>query len=226
MEQNQRSQTENGFTRVSVLLGIALAVFVALVFYHPGTRRLAADTPGLEISLSEALQEALSNLIRTKLVHTRVPCANPSDFFQSHHYLRPLTASPGQVRSSPPEGLSAQAWHKLFQGSMAANGFAGSALSRCSLSVLGTGGRFHFCLQVERDLKAPQGSFLRTPFIFAEISIQLQDQKTGRNLSCAQYLEPRRSTAGASVEWLLFSIDEKDGKLEVNRQRKQFSLRR
>ncbi|WP_141731961.1 hypothetical protein [Oligoflexus tunisiensis] len=226
MEQNQTSQTEKGFTRVSVLLGVVLAAVVVLIVSYPSQRRLAADTPGLEISLPEALQEALSNLIRTKLVRTRVPCANPSEFFQSHHYLRPYTGSLGQARASPPEGLSAKAWNDLFQGPMAANSFAGSALSRCSLSVLGTGGRFHFCLQVERDLKAPQGSFLQTPFIFAEVSIQLQDQKTGRNLTCAQYLQPHRRTAGASVDWLLFAIDEKDGKLEVSRQRKRFSLHR
>lgn len=218
---------EDGFTRVSVLLGVALAsIFMLMLNFVSKTVRPAAKSPELDRPLQEALQDALINFVRTKLVQTTVPCADPVGYFQSHLYLRTYVGSVEQARSNPPAGMSAAAWDEVFQDSMAANRFAGAALSRCSLSILGTGGRFHFCLNVERDGDAPKVSFLRTPLIFAEVSIQLMDLKTGRNLSCAQYLEAGRRTAGAAVDYLLFSIDEKGEQLEVTKSRNQFSLRR
>ncbi len=227
MKSHHTEHRDKGFTRVSVLLGVVLALVVVFIL---GTRsqikQPAADLPEMDVSLQEALQDALSRFIRSKLVYGTVPCADPVEYFESHFYLRTYSGGIGQVRTAPPAGLSAQAWDELFHGSMASSGFAGAALSRCSLSVLGTGGRFHFCLNVERDVNAPQGSFLRTPYIFAEVSIQLQDLKTGQNLTCAQYLEPGRSGAGAVVEYLLFSIQSKEDSLDVTKDRKQFSLRR
>jgi hypothetical protein len=218
---------DKGFTRVSVLLGAALAIVVVLMVGTRGpTLRPAADHVPMEVPLQETLQDALSHFIRSKLVHGTVPCADPEAFFQSHPFLKTYTGSIGQVRATPPSGLSAAAWEEIFHGSMASNSFAGAALSRCSLSVLGTGGRFHYCLNVERDADAPKGSFLEMPFVFAEVSIQLQDLKSGQNLSCAQYLEPGRRSAGATVDYQLFSISDKSGKLDVAKEHKRFSLRR
>jgi hypothetical protein len=62
--------------------------------------------------------------------------------------------------------------------------------------------------------------------IFAEVSIQLQDLKSGESLSCRQYLEPARRSAGATVEYQLFTIHEVGEKLEVSKDRKQFAIRR
>jgi hypothetical protein len=220
-------QRDKGFTRVSVLLGAALAIVVVLIFGSPPkTSRPAAADLQLDLPLQEAMQDALSSFIRSKLVNGSVPCADPNEYFQSHLYLRTYTGSIGQVRAAPPPGIAASEWDELFQGTMASHGFAGAALSRCSLAVLGTGGRFHFCLNVERDESAPRGSFLRAPMIFAEVSIQLQDLKSGAPLSCMQYLEPARKSAGATVEYQLFSIHDKGEKLEVTKDRKQFAIRR
>ncbi|HYX35435.1 MAG TPA: hypothetical protein VE954_20250 [Oligoflexus sp.] len=226
MTLKRNSFNENGFTRVSVLLGVALASVFILVLSFTSRQRRPAKTLEEMVPLQETLQDALTSFVRTKIVQTSVPCADPAEYFRSHLYLRSLTSSVGQARSAPTEGLSAAAWDNLFHGSMAASSFAGAALSRCPLSLLGTGGRFHFCLQVERDLKAPKTSFLHTPLIFTEVSIQLIDLKTGHNLSCAQYLNPRRTSAGASVEYLLFAIDDKGEQLEVTRKKKVFSVRR
>jgi hypothetical protein len=223
----KRSIANQGFTRVSVLLGVALAVAVVLLFHTPTQKRQpAARAVALDTPLQEALQDALSIFIRSKLVQTAVPCADPLEYFQSHLYLRHFTGSLGQVRATPPEGIAAKVWGEVFQNSMAAGSFAGAALSRCSLSILGTGGRFHFCLNVERDGRAPPGSFLQAPFIFAEVSVQLQDMRTGQRLSCAQFLEPTRSSAGASVDYSLFTIQDKGGTLELVKDHKRFSLRR
>jgi hypothetical protein len=220
-------QHDKGFTRVSVLLGAVLALVVVLIVGAPGkTARPAAADVQLDLPLQEAMQDALSSFIRSKLVSGAVPCADPQEYFQSHLYLRTYTGSIGQVRAAPPAGVAANRWDELFQGTMASHGFAGAALSRCSLAVLGTGGRFHFCLNVERDVTAPRGSFLRAPLIFAEVSIQLQDLKSGAPLSCAQYLEPTRRSAGATVEYQLFSIHDAGEKLEVIKDRKQFAIRR
>jgi len=202
-------------------------VVVVLIFGSPPkTSRPAAADVQLDLPLQEAMQDALSSFIRSKLVNGAVPCADPEEYFKSHVYLRTYTGSIGQVRAAPPPGVAASKWDDLFEGTMASHGFAGAALSRCSLAVLGTGGRFHFCLNVERDVTAPRGSFLRTPMIFAEVSIQLQDLKSGEPLSCGQYLEPTRRSAGATVEYQLFSIQEKGEKLEVSKDRKQFAIRR
>jgi hypothetical protein len=218
---------DKGFTRVSVLLGVALAAAVVLMFHAPAPKQQpAARTVALDEPLQEAMQDALRNFIRSKLVHSTVPCADPVAYFQSHLYLRHYTSSLGQARAATPEGIDAGAWDALFQGSMSPGSFAGAALSRCSLSILGTGGRFHFCLNVERDGRAPRGSFLQTPFIFAEVSVQLQDLRTGRHLSCAQFLEPTRHSAGATVDYRLFSIQARGESLELVKDRKRFSLRR
>lgn len=218
---------DKGFTQVSVLLGVVLAVVVVLLLGTSGKNlRPAADHVELDLPLQEALQDSLSTFIRSKLVHGTVPCADPTAYFLSHLYLRTFAGNISQARSTPPAGLSAATWDELFLGPLASNSFAGAALSRCSLSVLGTSGRFHFCLKVERNVSAPKGSFLQTPFTFAEVSIQLQDLKTGQNLSCARYLEPGRQSAGAAVDYQIFSIQDKSGKLEVLKDRKHFSLRR
>jgi len=227
MKLTRKLHGREGFTRVSVLLGVVLAsVFVLMLRFALQGLRSSAKNPGLELPLQEALDDALSNFIRTKIVQTKAPCADPVGYFQSHDYLRTYTGSVSQARSAPPSGISATAWNELFDGSMAASSFAGAALSRCSLSVLGTGGRFHFCLQVQRDMKAPKDSFQRAPLIFAEVSMQLLDLQTGRGLSCGQYLEASRTHAGAKVEYLLFAINDKAEELEVTRHKQKFSLRR
>jgi hypothetical protein len=218
---------DDGFTKVSVLLGVKLAVACLWLFdMTPKLMRSAAPVPVSDQALQEALVDSLSRLMRTKVVHGSVPCADPEGYFQSHSFLKTYTANISEMKANPPAGLSNKAWNDLFQGSMASNSFAGAALSRCALQVLGTGGRFHFCLQVERDLQAPRESFLRTPLIFAEVSIQLRDFRSGKGLTCAQYLEPTRSTAGARVEYLLFSINEKGEQLEVVKRRSAFTLSR
>lgn len=227
MKLRQSEHHNQGFTRVSVLLGVVLALVVVLILGSPSShQRPAKEAADLDLPLQEALQDALSNFVRSKLVHGAVPCADPVEYFQSHLYLRTYSGSIGQARAAPPAGLSARAWDELFHQSMASKSFAGAALGRCSLSVLGTGGRFHFCLNVERDVNAPKGSFLQTPFIFTEVSIQLKDLKTGKNLTCAQYLDPGRRTAGAAVDYQLFAIQDKGEALDVAKDRKQFSLRR
>jgi hypothetical protein len=205
MKLSRGRKSEIGFTRISVLLGVVLgAVCVLILGFAMRKLRPAAQTLPLSLPLQESLQDALNSFVRTKIVQTSVPCADPVEYFQSHLYLRTYSGSIGQARSAPPAGLSAKSWDELFHGSMAASSFAG----------------------VERNLKAPKDSFLHTPLIFAEVSIQLVDLKSGRNLSCKQYLDTGRSSAGATVEYLLFAINDGDERLDVMRDKKSFSLRR
>lgn len=226
-QQHFNFKNQQGFTRVSVFLGIVLAgMMVFTLSLLPQAFRSTTPPIAADQAVHEALQDSLRSFVKSKVVELNVPCADPRSFFDSHLFLRTYTGGIHQMRADPPAGLSAVTWDQLFNGSLASTGFAGAALSRCPLTLLGTGGRFHFCLNVQRDAHAPQDSFLHTPLIFAEVSIQLQDRRTGQNLSCAQYLDAHQTGAGATVNYLLFLVNERGGELEVSRKRGNLTVNR
>jgi hypothetical protein len=196
-----------GFTRVSVLLGIVLAggLTLLLTIAPRGLHSVSAPEASL-LSLQQAIQDALATFIKTKLVDVRVPCANPQAYFLSHSFLSVPTEA--QLNADPPPGIPANDW------------------ARCSKVELGHAGRFHFCLQRQPDVHDTPPEVRQLPFLFAEVTIQLMDRKSGQPLACLQFLNRTRKFAGASIEYLLVTRQVKAGDPDAKRQRLSFSINR
>lgn len=229
MAQDKRGPSwrdSGGFNLISVLIGMALT---SLVVFLASRAMVASKKAKNSVQAGEryqqvlvVLQDSLKEFIKTAIVNAAVPCANAGTYFASHAFLRLHASGLQATQTVIPTQVDAQAWAKVFQQKLAAGSFAGASLNRCSNVVQGTNGRFHFCLKVEREVSQPKESLLRAPLVFAEVSIQLNDLGSGTPLTCAQYLDPVRTSAGATVDYVLFWLFENGTQLDLKKRSGSF----
>lgn len=215
-----------GFNLISVLMGMALS---SLVVFLASRAMVASKKAKNSVRAGEryqqvlvVLQDSLKDFIKTAIVSTTVPCANAGAYFDPHAFLRLYAGGLQATQTAIPADVDAQVWAKVFQQQLAVGSFAGASLNRCPNTVQGTNGRFHFCLKVQRDTSQPKESLLHAPLVFAEVSIQLNDLGSGAPLTCAEYLDPVRTSAGATVDYVLFWLFENGTQLDLKKRSGSF----
>ncbi|WP_141734203.1 PulJ/GspJ family protein [Oligoflexus tunisiensis] len=221
---------EAGFSLISVLIAVAL---ISLIVMFASRALVVTKKAKVSVKAGEGYQQiiavlddSLKTFIKTNITSASVPCGDPASFFASQSFLRLYTSNRSSALAAVPSGVNSGAWNNLFSRELAANSFAGSSLNRCPRVERGANGRFHFCLNILRDTSQPQESLLSSPLAFVEIAIQLNDLQSGNVINCAEYLDPNRSSAGASVDYILFwahangtelDLKKRSGSLYVNK---------
>ncbi|MDQ3235326.1 MAG: hypothetical protein M3Q07_26240 [Pseudobdellovibrionaceae bacterium] len=218
----QKISGESGFNLIGVLIGVALTslvvMFASRAFVASKQAKLSVKAGDGYQQVTAVLNDSLKTFVKTQILNSTVPCGDPAAFFATQGFLRLYNGNHSTARSQVPAEINGAAWAALFNADLAANSFAGSSLNRCSRLEVGNNGRFHFCVNITRDLNQSKESLLRSPLVFAEVVVQLSDLQTGNTISCANYLEPNRSSAGANVDYVLFWVYENGSQLNLKKR--------
>jgi hypothetical protein len=213
---------ESGFNLIGVLIGVALT---SLVVMFASRAFVASKQAKLQVKAGEGYQQvaavlndSLKTFVKNQILNPTVPCGDPAAYFASQGFLKLYNGNHSTARAQVPAEIETGAWSALFNADLAANSFAGSSLNRCPRVEAGNNGRFHFCVNITRDLTQSKESLMRSPLVFAEVVIQLSDLQTGNTITCANYLEPNRSSAGANVDYVLFWVYENGSQLNLKKR--------
>ncbi len=201
---DQKPSSQAGFSLVSVLIIMGVVLFSMLLIsqaniHQRGTQRALK----IKQSYGDVNQALINNVVDVFHKNLNGSCPEPTAMFSNTALDGAATFSAVKNISYPDLNLAPQT-HK-------------DAVARCKnkYQTPGTGNRYYFCVELQKDPSAPKDSILSAKKAFAEFAVELIDLQTQTPISCAEYSNrkqdinpttklPRDGSAGMAVTMAMY----------------------
>lgn len=216
LDKNRSKSRQDGFSLIQVIISMGIISLAISLYFQARqssqTSRKRLDSETAISDVNQALTQELSTIIR-QVNSATTGCVD----FHSQLNNRPFAS---------PSGMSALNFTQNLSSSYNFPGTMTAAQRSQLLSKLGSSpynavaGRctsphqpmnannpndnvFYLCLTIKQDSRAPPGTFLNSPFSFAEVGWHLLNLQTGANISCSDFAAGSKSV-GAKVFYSVY----------------------